>query len=361
MNRFIKGPPVTLDPTSFDLAVLPDNMAPSLTVVIDTEEEFDWTAPFSRLSRGTRNLDELLHLQAILDRHGAVPLYVIDHPVASDAGAMRWMSGVRDRGACEIGAHMHPWVTPPHDETISDRNSFTCNLPETLQLAKIVTLTRTITEAVGERPTAFRTGRYGVGAAVFEALRETGYTTDLSVAPHSCFAAQGGPAFYGWHNRPFWADADKRLLSLPVTTGFSGTLRGFGPALAPFLDKPLARRMHVPGMLAHMRLLERARLTPEGTGLEEMQRLISAMVRDGEKVLTLSLHSSTLLPGATVYAHDEAERDALLARIDEVLGWFTSKLGGVLAAVSGIDAAIRGVPVRSSNLKPDPVGSRQTA
>ncbi len=351
---------MTLDPTRFDMAVLPDDMAPSLTVVIDTEEEFDWTAPFSRLSRGTRNLGELVHLQAILDRHGAVPLYVIDHPVASNVAAMRWMSDMRDRGLCEIGAHMHPWVTPPHDESVSNQNSFTCNLPDTLQLAKIATLTRTITEAVGERPTTFRTGRYGVGNAVFQALKETGYTTDLSLAPNSCFTAQGGPEFYGWHNRPFWADPEKRLLSLPVTTGFSGALRGFGTALAPYLDKPLARQMRVPGVLAHMRLLERARLTPEGTGLREMQRLISALVRDGEKVLTLSLHSSTLLPGATVYARDETERDALLKRLDTVLGWFTSELGGVLASVSHIDATIRNVQGRSPKLKSDLIGSGET-
>ena len=352
---------MTLDPSSFDPATLPDAMPPSLAVVIDTEEEFDWTAPFSRLSRGTRNLAELPRLQTVLDRHGAIPLYVIDHPVASDTMAMKWMSDVRDRGACEIGAHLHPWVTPPHDEAVSDRNSFTCNLPDTLQLAKIVTLTRTITEAVGERPVAFRAGRYGVGRATLEALAETGYHTDLSLAPHSSFSAQGGPDFYGWHNSPFWADANRRLLSLPVTTGFSGAFRGFGPAFAPFLDNPLARRMHVPGILARTRLLERARLTPEGTGLEEMQRLISALVHDGERVLTLSLHSSTLLPGATVYARDARQRDAVLNRLDAVLGWFTSTIGGVLASVSGIDATIRNTPVRSSNFKSDPLGSRQTA
>jgi len=352
---------VTLDANLFDLAIVPGAMPPSLAVVIDTEEEFDWTAPFSRLSRGTNNLRELSHLQAIMDRHQAVPLYVIDHPVASDIEAMRWMGAVRDREGCEIGAHLHPWVTPPHDEPVSDRNSFTCNLPDTLQLAKIVSLTRTITEAVGERPVAFRTGRYGVGKATFEALAETGYRTDLSLAPHSSFISQGGPEFYGWHNRPFWADTERRLLSLPVTTGFSGTLRGCGPSLAPFLDSSTARHTHLPGILAHVRLLERARLTPEGTGLKEMKRLISALVRDGERVLTLSLHSSTLLPGATVYAHDATERDALLARLDAILEWFTSKLGGVLASVSDIDAAIRGIPVRSSNLKPGLLRSAQTA
>lgn len=330
-----------LDPDGYIRATLPDAMPPSLAIVIDTEEEFDWNAPFSRQARGTRNLAELPRLQSILDRHGAVPLYVIDHPVASDPAAIRWLCAARDRGTCEIGTHLHPWVTPPHEEPVTCANSFTCNLPDTLQLAKIVTLTEAIRAATGERPTTFRAGRYGIGPATLQALVAAGYATDLSVAPHSSFADQGGPSFYHWHNRPFWADTDRRLLGLPVTTGFSGALRAAGPAVAPLLDSRAARAAHLPGLLAHARLIERARLTPEGTGLAEMKRLLGAMVRDGERVLTLSLHSSTLLPGATVYARDEPERDALLARLDSVLEWFTGRLGGVLASVSSIDTAIR--------------------
>ncbi len=352
-----------LDPARYAKATLPAAMTPTLAVVIDTEEEFDWTAPFSRLARGTRNLAELPRLQAVMDRHGAVPLYVIDHPVASDEGAMRWMRGIKEQGRCEVGAHLHPWVTPPHEESVSTVNSFTCNLPDTLQLAKIVTLTDTVARAMGERPTTFRAGRYGIGTATFEALVETGYRTDLSIAPHTSFMDQGGPAFYHWHNHPVWADPERQLLSLPVTTGFSGMMRRFGPMAAPVLDTKTARTWHLPGILAHTRLMERARLTPEGTHLSEMKRLLRALVRDGERVLTLSLHSSTLLPGATVYARDEEERDALLQRLDSLLGWFTAQLGGVLAPVSGIDAAFRGAqrPECLPSLKPDPLGSGQTA
>lgn len=348
---------MTLDPARFEKACLPDDLPPSLAVVVDTEEEFDWTAPFSRQARGTRNLRELPRLQAVLDRHGAVPLYVVDHPVASDETAMGWLCAVRSAERCEIGAHLHPWVTPPHEEAVTTAHSFTCNLPAPLQRAKIDALTEAIAARTGRRPTAFRAGRYGIGGETLAALAAAGYRTDLSVAPHSTFAAQGGPSFYGWHNRPFWVDAGRRVLGLPVTTGFSGVLRGLGPALAPVLDRPALREARLPGLLARARLLERARLTPEGTSLAEMQRLLAALVRDGERVLTLSLHSSTLLPGATVYAPDETARDALLDRLDTVLGWFAGHLGGVLASVSSIDTAIRHLP----SLKPDPLGSGQTA
>jgi hypothetical protein len=338
-------------------------MRPSLLVVIDTEEEFDWSAPFSRQARSTANLREQHRAQAIFDRHGVAPLYVVDHPVASDPWAMRWLRETRDRGGCEIGAHLHPWVTPPFEEQVSRANSYACNLPPALQYAKIVTLTNRIAEATGEQPRAFRTGRYGVGAATWQALVACGYSTDLSIAPHSSFVDQNGPSFYGWHNRPFWADPEHRLLSLPVTTGFSGILRGLGPRAAPLLDRDSMRRAHVPGLLSWMRMIERARVTPEGTGLAELKRVLGALVRDGEPVVTLSYHSSTLLPGATAYARDEGECDAFLDRLDAALTHWTDALGGVFASCSAIDATIRGarLPDRLPNLKPDAIASCQTS
>ena len=351
---------MNLDPKRYDPALPPASMPPTLLVVIDTEEEFDWSAPFSRAARSTRNLRELWRAQEIFDRHGAVPLYVIDHPVAEDAGAMRYLCDTRDRGACEIGAHLHPWVTPPHEERVNPANSYLCNLPPALQYAKIATLTALITRNAGEQPRAFRTGRYGVGPETLEALIACGYDTDLSPAPHSSFTGQDGPSFYGLHNNPFWADDARTLLSLPVTTGFSGVLRRHGPALAPFLDDPRARRAHVPGLLARARLLERARLTPEGTELAELKRLLAALVHDGERILTLSFHSSTLLSGATAYARTDAERDAFLARLDATLAFFTGPLGGVLASCTSIDTAIRAARPsdRLPNLKPGAVASR---
>ncbi len=338
-------------------------MRPSLLVVIDTEEEFDWSAPFSRQARSTANLREQHRAQAIFDRHGIAPLYVVDHPVASDSWAMRWLRQTRDRGGCEIGAHLHPWVTPPFEERVTRANSYTCNLPPALQYGKIATLTKCIADAIGDHPRAFRTGRYGVGAETLQALVACGYTTDLSLAPHSSFADQNGPSFYGWHNRPFWADPEHRLLSLPVTTGFSGALRAIGPRIAPLLDNKRAHHAHIPGILSRMRLVERARVTPEGTGLAELKRVLGALVRDGEQVVTLSYHSSTLLPGATAYARDEAERDALLDRLDATLTYWTEALGGVLASCSAIDAAIRNniQSERLPNLKPEALISCSTS
>lgn len=332
---------VTLSPSFATPIYLDEHIRPMLLVVIDTEEEFDWSAPFSRSARSTKNIREQRHAQKILDRHGATPLYVIDYPVASDPWSAGWLREAADDGRAEIGSHLHTWVTPPFEETVSPANSYGCNLDPALERAKIDTLTEHIAAKTGYAPKHFRAGRYGVGYGTLRTLRELGYRTDMSIAPHSNFRSDGGPSFYGWNNEPYWHGKPGGLLGIPVTTGFSGHAKGWGPAGAPILDNLIIRSLKVPGALAGLGLLDRCRLTIEDVPGESLKRTIQSLVREGQRVLTLSYHSSTLLPGATSYARNEAERDALLVRLDETLEFFTEVLGGRLVSASTADEEIR--------------------
>ena len=62
-------------------------MTPELIVVVDTEEEFDWTAPFARENVATGSIPAQARAHDIYDRFGVVPTYVIDYPVATDPAA----------------------------------------------------------------------------------------------------------------------------------------------------------------------------------------------------------------------------------------------------------------------------------
>lgn len=332
---------LSLSPSFATPIRLDADIQPMLLVVVDTEEEFDWSAPFSRKARSTANLREQHRAQAILDRHGATPLYVIDHPVAVDPWAMGWLRERTEDGHAEVGAHLHPWVNPPYTEPVSSANSYGCNLDPALEREKIAALTDSIAEGMGAPPVHFRSGRYGVGHFTLKTLHALGYRTDLSIAPHSNFAADGGPSFYGWGNDPYWHGTPGGLLGLPVTTGFSGLVKGLGPKGAPLLDNTAFRSLRMPGALAGLGLLERARLTIEDVPPAALRRVMRALIADGQRVMTLSYHSSTMLPGATSYARNEAARDALLASLDETLGMFTSELGGRMASVSEAESIIR--------------------
>jgi hypothetical protein len=87
-------------------------------VVVDVEEEFDWSAPFSRSNCRITGNGNLHLIQEICDRHAVKPSYLLDYAATSSpeltADVRRWLE--EDR--CQIGAQLHTWITPPHVEVI---------------------------------------------------------------------------------------------------------------------------------------------------------------------------------------------------------------------------------------------------
>lgn len=309
---------------------------PELLIVVDTEEEFDWSAPFSRDNVSTSAIPAQAAAHEIYDRLGIVPTYVIDHPVAIDPAAIAFLGALRREKRAEIGAHLHPWVSPPHVEEVTARNSYHCNLPPSLERAKIELLTATIAEAFGERPTIFKAGRHGFGANSQEVLADLGYRVDCSIVPHVSFAADGGPDFYGKPDQPYWLDRRRRLLEVPVTSGYAGLLAGVGPRVAGLFDSPRAEKLRLPGLFARSGLLERSRLTPEGATAREQCRLLKTLTARGATLFTMVYHSPSLAPGHTPYVRSAEERDAFLAAIEQVLIYFRDELGGTFTTLTNV-------------------------
>ena len=313
-------------------------MTPELIVVVDTEEEFDWTAPVARENVATTSIPAQARAHEIYDRLGVVPTYVIDYPVATDPAAVAFLKGLRDAGKAEIGAHLHPWVTPPHDEEVTSFNSYHCNLPPALERAKIAALTDAIERGFGARPTVFRAGRYGFGPHTARVLAELGYKVDCSFVPHSDFSADGGPSFIGKPDRPHWLDEGRGLLEIPLTVGFVGAAAGLGGRAGGLFGKPSAVKWKIPAMLARSRLLDRLRLSPEGVSADDQCRLIAAMAKRGHRLFGLTYHSPSLALGHTPYVRSEADRAAFLASIETVLSFFRDRLGGRFTTATRVQA-----------------------
>ncbi|WP_167737509.1 polysaccharide deacetylase family protein [Sphingomonas parva] len=315
---------------------------PLLAIVVDTEEEFDWTKPFARENRSTSSIPAQALAHEIYDPLGMVPTYVIDHPVATDERAVDFLAGLQRSGRAEIGTHLHPWVSPPHEEEVTRRNSYHCNLPPGLERAKIIALTDEIARRFGRRPTVFKAGRYGFGPNTREVLIELGYTIDCSYVPHVSFARDGGPDYQNTPDQPFWLDREGGLLEVPLTSGFFGAVAAAGPMLQGLLNSPRAERLRIPGMLARSGLVSRSRLSPEGVDAAEQCRLLKAMVGSGRRFFTLTYHSPSLAPGHTPYVRSEADLADFLKRIETVLLFFRDVLGGRFTTLSRYRAELLG-------------------
>jgi len=297
---------------------------PLLITMVDAEEAFDWSRPFRRDALDVTSMGEQWRAHRIFERHRVVPLYLADHPVAAqDAGRAPLRELLRD-GACEIGAQMHPWVTPPFEEPLGERNSYAGNLPVALELAKARHLTRILEDSFGEAPRIFRTGRFGAGPRTADILKALGYAADSSVTP--CWPPEGMAR--PWLSaRPYWADREQRLMEIPVSAALVGRLSRATP-LAPLVFHPRAQRCHVSGALSRLGLMERIRLSPEGMTIGEAKRLTRHMLAEGHRVFVLTYHSPSLVPGNTPYVRTQAELARFLAWLDEFYAFFAGEAGG---------------------------------
>jgi hypothetical protein len=298
-------------------------------VVIDTEEEFDWSAGYSRGNTSVSSMRHLDRIQRIFDEYGIVPTYVIDYPVASQPDRYRILQQIHADGRCVIGAHLHPWVNPPFQEPVNPRNSFPGNLPRELELAKLRALGEVIGEKFGAPPVIYKAGRYGIGVNTEGILEELGYEADLSVCPCMDFSPEEGPDFSANTARPFWFGSRRQLLELPLSAGFAGRLRGRGYRLHNLISGPALQRFRLTGAFARLGLLDKIRLSPEGHTSCEHVKLVRALRGDGIKVFSFAFHSPSVEPGHTPYVRTAKDLEVFLDRCRRFFDFFLGEFNGV--------------------------------
>ena len=313
---------------------------PMLITTIDAEEDFDWTRPFSRAATAVTSMRSQHLAHRIFERYGAVPTYMVDHPVASqDAGRAPLQELLRS-GLCEVGAQLHPWVTPPFVESVSAHNSYAGNLPPALEFAKIQVLTEELAKTFGQMPRIFRAGRYGVGPNTGRVLSHFGYEADSSVVPCWNFADQGGADFRRISARPYWIDAIQPILELPVTAAIVGTAAGWPVGVTSRIVGRYSAAVGLPSVMSRLGALERIKLTPEGITIQEAKRLVGHMVGVGHKVFVLTYHSPSLEPGNTPYVRTAEDLARFLSWLDAFYDYFTREIGGVCASWRDVRLAL---------------------
>jgi hypothetical protein len=325
-----------------ELIRLPAEARPIITVVIHTEEEFDWSKPHDRSATTVEHMRHIARAQSLFDEFGIVPNYVVDYPIASQELAVAPLREFADSGRALIGAHLHPWVSPPHEEPVNAFNSYPGNLPRQLEAEKLRLLTERIAESFGARPLTYLAGRYGFGPNTAQILEDLGYEVDISPAVPIDFSADGGPDYSGYSSDPFWFGARRRLLGLPGSGGYVGRMRAGGTTLYRRLTSPAMRRLKVAGLVARLRLLERIRLSPEDYDEPEMRRLTATLLEDGYRVFVFSFHSPSVMPGGTPYVRSAADLERFLGKCRRYFEHFFGSLRGVAMTPLQLKAHLEG-------------------
>jgi glycosyltransferase involved in cell wall biosynthesis len=318
------------------LVPFPRASRPHLVVIVDAEEQYDWRLPLSRFNTTVRSMAAQGQAQRIYRHFGVVPTYAVDYPIVAQEAGYRPVMEMLEAGECELGAQLHAWVTPPHEEEVCERHSFACNLPGDLERRKLEALVEAIERRFGMRPRLYRAGRYGTGGNTAAILERLGFDVDCSVVPEGHWNSPDAPDYSGGTARPYWLQAARPILEIPVTAGTVGIARGLGDEFYRRIKSNEAVRLRLPGILARTGLLNRIRLSPEGNTIEESKQLTRRLVADGHRVFAVSYHSPSLEPGNTPYVRNQADLDRFLNWIERYLEFFFTEMNGVADTPCGV-------------------------
>lgn len=298
-----------------------------LIITIDTEED-NWS-PYSATGYTVRNVERLVMLQDLFAAYGARPTYLVTYQVVTHDGAAGILEALLYSGQCEIGAHCHPWSTPPFIEQPIERNSMLCNLPPALQAAKLRSLHAAIESRLGVSPTSFRSGRWGYSRPVARTLEALGYRVDSSVTAYTDWRHCGGPDYSDMSPAPYLfapaepyrSDASGSMLQVPATVGYLQRDFALSNAVVNGIRRSSVRHLRLIGVFDRLGWLNKVWLSPENSTAAQMIALACRMRDNGYPLVNMFFHSSTLTAGLTPFVRDRDDEARFLARARDFLSF----------------------------------------
>jgi hypothetical protein len=291
-------------------------------LTIDTEADNQWD--HGRVLT-LDNIRFLPRFQDLCNKYLIKPTYLVTSEVCEDSFAKELFRDYLYRDIAEVGAHLHPWTTPPYLNKDGFRfndhyHAFSSELPPDLLTNKIIYLTDQVGTSFGKRPTSFRAGRYGFSETVARSLASNGYLVDSSVTPFTSWSAfqglpggTGGPDFLDKKPFPFYYGSDDRILvEIPVTvlpTKFPLKKDNFFSKLyLKNKDKNFFLKVLRELFFRHQPLWLRP--SPWMT-LEMLEEIVAEAEKQQLPYLVMMFHSSELMPGSSIWRSDTESIDKL--------------------------------------------------
>lgn len=325
---------------------MPDGR-PVLLIGVDTEADDQWSVE-GRRRLSVRNADCLPRLQALCDRYGVRPSYLVTHEMATRPDSVAVLKALLATGRCEIGAHLHPWSSPPYrEEDLVGR--YPSQLPDDLLERQLGELTEAIAANVGAHPTSYRAGRHGFDERSLHQLERLGYAVDTSVDPLFNEVRWGGPKFAGAPVAPYHPDrADltrpgaSPVLEIPVS---SATLPRLPKALEGLYASLPPKRWR--GPLKRLGLRP-AWLRPSYSPVPDAIALAEGLVSRGVPTLNMLFHSSELLPGGSPYHRDQTAVDVFYTALERVVEHIMGRMGATAMTYAEYADGVRPAPRRGA-------------
>ncbi len=236
----------------------------------------------------------------------------------------------------EIGAHLHPWESPPFMESGIDRKypTYPHELPPEVFRQKVGVLTESIAERFGA-PTSYRGGRWGIAPEHLSVLERMGFEVDTTVTPMidwretagipASLNGSGGIDFRSAPRHPYHPDysdvgceGDAVIVEVPLTVAFTRRVPSF-----------IRRAYGELPVFVHRVLRKSSLVRPVWATLSEeterdLRRMLAVVLKEGLPIINISIHSSELMIGGSPTSQTAGEKERVLSRLESVLGVLAS-------------------------------------
>jgi len=308
---------------------------PLFVITLDTEPDDEWGRPRVATTENARFIPRFHELCA---GKGFKVTYLMTLEMVEDEFLRSYLGPRLQSGECEVGAHLHPWNTPPLVPATDDdlaHHPYPFEYPPDVQRQKLETLVGAIERCYGVRPTSYKAGRWGLDAVHARLLEDLGFLVDTSVCPGINWGPSkgdprgtGGPNFNRAPTHPYRLSGDDvcrpgslGLLEIQPTIVFYSALGRYVPGVRALYWR--FRRVRRAFDRYHVGSLW-LRPYPYMT-VARLARVAELALRAGRPVLNLTLHSSELMPGGSPYNRTDAAIDDLFVRLDGYLSLAASQ------------------------------------
>ena len=290
-----------------------------LAVSLDVEEECLFSGSYASRAPAMKNIACLARLEPLLAR-GIRPTLFCAYSALADEASRDSLNRLRER--VEFGGHLHHWNTPPLslNGTGADLPDFARSVPSAavpsrLMAAKLTSLFSAGSDFCGAPVTSFRMGRWDLRREHWPMLARAGVLCDASVRPLHCAAKNAdGPDHFYAPSDPYWVHAEgRRIFEIPLTV--TPLVR-----CVPHLFSTLSDRA---GRLARAGLKNWGALAllPVQHPFRLMQLVTRLFASRGGRVLSLTWHSSEMMPGGAPHMPDLGAVTRLMDKISRYIDW----------------------------------------
>lgn len=304
-------------------------------ITVDVEADNQWQRP-SGMS--VENIKFLARFQDLCQKYNFPPTYFVTHEVASSQDSVDILKKFQKNGA-EIGAHLHPWSTPPFFNSIDfelNHHRFPSELSKEELNSKLKNLTDLITKNFNTKPTSFRAGRWGVNEEVVLALEKNAYLVDSSVTPKINWLLVNSsedthsPDFSEANIYPYFPDYNNMLiagessvLEVPMTILYTGIFSAEKNIFSNYFVK--MPNSFFKKLLNHIFFRQKWLRIFHNSKTKDWEAVYKSAVVNNLPVLEFMIHSSELMPGASPYAKTADSVDVIYSKLESMFKFFQEK------------------------------------